>query len=78
MVNLISAFGMYRKFKRPFFWPEQYRRTGYLSTAVLVSSGSQFAGLRTDCTGDASTRNRLGQLRALPDDAALASKKLWS
>ena len=37
MVNLLSAFGMYRKFKPAFFLAEQYRRTGYLSIAVLVS-----------------------------------------
>ncbi len=37
---------MYRKFKPPFFWPEQYRRTGELSIFFLFDEnpGVAFAG----------------------------------
>jgi len=45
------------KFKPPFFWPEQYRRTGELSIFFLFDEnpGVAFAGLDGTAVGGAQT-----------------------
>jgi hypothetical protein len=44
--HVLEHFGIqrrYRKFKPPFFWPEQYRRTGEMSISFLFDKIPDFA-----------------------------------
>ena len=59
---------MYRKFKAPFFWPEQYRQPGELSIVFLVDENPNVAsaGLGGVVVGGA---------RSVPDRAARSNSE---
>ncbi len=60
--------GIYRNFKPPFFWPEQYRRTGGMSIVFLFDENPDVASAGS---GGAA----VGGARSVPDHAARSNSE---
>ncbi len=61
---------LYRNFKPPFFWPEQYRRTGGMSIVFLFDENPDVASAGS---GGAA----VGGARSVPDQPADTRTEVW-
>ena len=81
MVNLVSAFGMYRKFNDLFSGPSNIAGPGIcqpLSSFPRRVNLPEASGTDRGLGGRVHPQIAWAKLRVLRNGAAIASKKLWS